>query len=256
MLNMNTQPNRMRREGTVSASPSPTPEDSSLALSVADSQRTGRKTTSTQASGSMRTGRWTFEEKLLFLYGLRKYGKGRWKKISVYLPNRWVLKNEKHANGGIRKTSITHQPNFLDLASHFGDFRSLVQIKSHAQKVIKRYDNGEDVFLRLDENIVRTEAVVEQIHDQMKNEGIPIPPAQGGITRERKVKMVDVREQIVAASALCQLSQPTPSPLPTTQHSFQTTSTAAANTVTTSLPTNPAQIRNIVLGSSAHVVKL
>lgn len=140
---------------------------------------------------------------------------------------------------------------------HFALFstnRSLVQIKSHAQKVIKRYDNGEDVFLRLDENIVRTEAVVAQIHDQMKNEGIPIPPAPGlGIARERKVKMVDVREQIVAASALCQLSQPTPSPLPplttTTGHSSSFKTHAVVSS-------KPVQIRNIVLGSSSNVVKL
>lgn len=125
-------------------------------------------------------------------------------------------------------------------------FRSLVQIKSHAQKVIKRYDNGEDVFLRLDENMVRTEAVVAQIHDQMKHEGIPIPPAQGGTIVSRKPKMVDVREQIVAASALCQLSQPTPSPLEA-GHSFVPTS---------ALPSNSSSIRNIVLGSSSNVVKL
>ena len=84
---MNTEPDRSRREVTVSASPSPTPEASS-ALPFTDMQRAGRKTTSTQSSGNMRTGRWTLDEKLLFLYGLRKYGKGRWKKISVYLPNR------------------------------------------------------------------------------------------------------------------------------------------------------------------------
>lgn len=35
-----------------------------------------------------RTGRWTPDEKILFLYGLKSFGKGRWKKISVYLPNR------------------------------------------------------------------------------------------------------------------------------------------------------------------------
>ena len=136
--------------------------------------------------------------------------------------------------------------------------RSLVQIKSHAQKVIKRYDNGEDVFLRLDENIVRTEAVVAQIHDQMKNEGIPIPPALGGtIPRERKVKMVDVREQIVAASALCQLSQPTPSPLPpVVVAAAAPTATTTVTTTTSSLPTSAAQIRSIVLGSSSNVVKL
>jgi hypothetical protein len=37
---------------------------------------------------SHRSGRWTLDEKVLFLYGLKKFGKGRWKKMSVYLPNR------------------------------------------------------------------------------------------------------------------------------------------------------------------------
>ena len=35
-----------------------------------------------------RTGRWTPDEKILFLYGLKRFGKGRWKKMSVYLPHR------------------------------------------------------------------------------------------------------------------------------------------------------------------------
>jgi hypothetical protein len=38
--------------------------------------------------GGNRTGRWTLDEKLLFLYGLRQFGKGRWKKMKVYLPDR------------------------------------------------------------------------------------------------------------------------------------------------------------------------
>jgi hypothetical protein len=40
---------------------------------------------------SHRSGRWTLDEKILFLYGLQKFGKGRWKKMSVYLPNRYVI---------------------------------------------------------------------------------------------------------------------------------------------------------------------
>jgi hypothetical protein len=43
------------------------------------------------ASGSApRAGRWTPDEKILFLYGLKRFGKGRWKKMSVYLPHRYV----------------------------------------------------------------------------------------------------------------------------------------------------------------------
>ncbi|KAG7346469.1 Myb-like DNA-binding protein [Nitzschia inconspicua] len=69
-----------------------------------------------QSAAALRTGRWTQDEKLLFLLGLKRFGKGRWKKMSVYLPH-----------------------------------RSLVQIKSHAQKVIKRQEAGEDIFQKLDD---------------------------------------------------------------------------------------------------------
>ena len=34
------------------------------------------------------TGRWSLDEKILFLFGLQKFGKGHWKKISMYVPNR------------------------------------------------------------------------------------------------------------------------------------------------------------------------
>ena len=39
-------------------------------------------------SADKRVGRWSLDEKILFLYGLRKFGKGRWKKMSMYLPDR------------------------------------------------------------------------------------------------------------------------------------------------------------------------
>jgi hypothetical protein len=42
------------------------------------------------ASG-FRVGRWTLDEKILFLFGLQKFGKGRWKKISTYVPQRYVI---------------------------------------------------------------------------------------------------------------------------------------------------------------------
>ena len=53
-------------------------------------QQLPKKSASRGKSGSSqwRTGRWTLDEKLLFLYGLRKFGKGKWKKISVYVPQR------------------------------------------------------------------------------------------------------------------------------------------------------------------------
>lgn len=134
-----------------------------------------------------RSGRWTMDEKILFLYGLRRFGKGRWKKISIYLPG-----------------------------------RSLVQIKSHAQKVLKRMDAGENVFRRLHESSSRTDALVQSIHLKY---GLDSPEwwrlcANGGSNNnnnnsvnKRKVQDAsapsDVAEQFDAASALCQLSSST-----------------------------------------------
>jgi hypothetical protein len=51
----------------------------------------GNGSASGSTSGSVpRAGRWTPDEKILFLYGLKRFGKGRWKKMSVYLPHRYV----------------------------------------------------------------------------------------------------------------------------------------------------------------------
>ena len=37
---------------------------------------------------TLKHGRWSPEEKLLFLHGLQLFGKGRWKKIRTFLPLR------------------------------------------------------------------------------------------------------------------------------------------------------------------------
>ena len=60
-----------------------------------ESRRDPMATTSNPPSHGpvQRTGRWTPDEKILFLYGLKRFGKGRWKKMSVYLPHRYVSVN-------------------------------------------------------------------------------------------------------------------------------------------------------------------
>lgn len=40
------------------------------------------------AAQASRLGRWSLDEKIMFLYGLSLYGKGRWKKIHAYVPDR------------------------------------------------------------------------------------------------------------------------------------------------------------------------
>jgi hypothetical protein len=116
---------------------------------------------------------------------------------------------------------------------------SLVQIKSHAQKVLKRLDVGENVFRRLEDNSQRLESLVVNIHEQLGLESLPLTISasssssslkehqlQNLQTRRRPKKEQDQedggvdrirpkeREQedgigdIDAASALCQLAAP------------------------------------------------
>jgi len=79
----------------------------------------------------------------------------------------------------------------LPLKIHFFDFffffllsflRSLVQIKSHAQKVLKRLELGENVFRRLEENYNIIDTLISQAahqHDALarfsENGGMSIP---------------------------------------------------------------------------------
>lgn len=100
--------------------------------------------------------------------------------------------------------------------------RSLVQIKSHAQKVLKRLESGEDVFGRLEENVSRLHTLVGQIH-QANGLAPPIvilqPPSQP------------------------QVPQPPPrqsqQPLPKTE--TDAVAPTAASTTTVAQPASPAQ---------------
>eukprot|EP00978_Attheya_sp_CCMP212_P005732 scaffold12837_cov51-Attheya_sp.AAC.2 len=65
---------------------------------------------------SYNTGRWSEEERYLFLRGLTRFGNGRWKQV-----------------GSILRT------------------RSLIQIKSHGQKMKIKLDNGENIFAEMNE---------------------------------------------------------------------------------------------------------
>jgi len=148
-----------------------------------------------------RTGRWTPDEKILFLYGLKMFGKGRWKKMSIYLPH-----------------------------------RSLVQIKSHAQKVLKRQQAGENIFRRLEENRCEIDNLVMQAasqrealrmtnrnvntacmkqRQQQKRLDVPltktITPISSSSSLSQTSDSSDIAGQtsdssVLAAAALCQLS--------------------------------------------------
>lgn len=54
------------------------------------------------------------------------------------------------------------------LCNDFLLLRSLVQIKSHAQKVLKRLDAGENVFRRLEDNQERLKVLVAEANQRIK----------------------------------------------------------------------------------------
>lgn len=66
----------------------------------------------------VKRGRWQREESITFLKGLRLHGKGKWKEIAKSIPT-----------------------------------RTTVQVKTHAQMILKKMDAGEDVFRILEDQI-------------------------------------------------------------------------------------------------------
>ena len=154
-----------------------------------------------------RTGRWTLDEKILFLYGLRKFGKGRWKKISIYLPKRYArttmlgvvsvvsfvalhcffpppsrtlrpCSNTRSSSASL-SLSLSLSLSCVRANHHHHHHHhhplqhnsSLVQIKSHAQKVLKRQEEGgENIFRRLDDNRERMDQLVSEVHERLGGE--------------------------------------------------------------------------------------
>jgi SHAQKYF class myb-like DNA-binding protein len=73
-------------------------------------------------NGSHNVGKWEEWERIRFLQGLRRYGRGKWSKIGEGIPT-----------------------------------RTTIQVKTHAQVVLGRMDKGENVFAELD-HLVSLEA--------------------------------------------------------------------------------------------------
>ena len=65
-------------------------------------------------SSSPRQGRWSPEEKLLFLHGLKLYGRGNWKKIRAFLPLRYVRYAEILLK---RRRMRTDDPSYISHSS-------------------------------------------------------------------------------------------------------------------------------------------
>uniref|UniRef100_A0A6V2J0N9 Uncharacterized protein n=1 Tax=Ditylum brightwellii TaxID=49249 RepID=A0A6V2J0N9_9STRA len=87
-----------------------------------------------------KTGRWERSENVAFLRGLKYYGKGKWKQIGALIPT-----------------------------------RTTIQVKTHAQMVMKRQEAGEDIFAELEDGDnwapeVRTETTIfrDSVHTQQR----------------------------------------------------------------------------------------
>ncbi len=110
-------------------------------------------------------GSWSEIEKLLFLEGLHQYGRGKWKQIGTILTTRYV-KRSRAAGGSDRfEASVLpwihrilpsiQQDILTGLYDHVPHpallfcYRSVKQIKSHAQKILARQDSGDDIFAPL-----------------------------------------------------------------------------------------------------------
>lgn len=98
--------------------------------------------------------------------------------------------------------------------------RSLVQIKSHAQKVLKRQEAGEDIFRKLDDANPRLiDSLVAQAareREALRAAGVNvnttkpakslIAAAQKSVNKSAPKKKKSDGESVIAAAALCQLS--------------------------------------------------
>lgn len=107
--------------------------------------------------------------------------------------------------------------------------RSLVQIKSHAQKVLKRLESGENVFRRLEENYGIVDTLIVQAAKQ--RDSMALPADSKSLAAKRKLQAnkterieseypstttqllppnpenpSEGRGAVIAAAALCQLS--------------------------------------------------
>lgn len=172
-------------------------------------ESTSESKTESNGGPPFRSGRWTPDEKILFLHGLKMFGKGRWKKISIYLPQ-----------------------------------RSLVQIKSHAQKVLKRQEAGESIFRRLEENRNEIDNLVVQAarqRDALRMAGINVntPSAKprkslvkSAAKKKRMTDMTRTTESIVSPEIQENLFHPSSinntATLPTYQSSDSSVLAAAA----------------------------
>lgn len=68
-----------------------------------------KKKASIQTMVAIKTGRWERWERQAFLEGLRKYGQGKWKKISKLIPTRTPIQVKTHAQVILKKIATGAQ---------------------------------------------------------------------------------------------------------------------------------------------------
>ena len=93
-------------------------------------------------------------------------------------------------------------------ASSIHHSRSLVQIKSHAQKVLKRLEAGENVFRRLDENYGVVPSLIVQAAKQRESIVLTPPPPKSSMAKSKRKKSVTNSPKMQADSTITQVYDP------------------------------------------------
>jgi hypothetical protein len=111
-------------------------------------------------------GRWEKFERMAFLKGLRQHGRGHWKLISTGIPTRYESRERKASFHMYLCCCLSH----LRVPCHR---RNTIQVKTHAQVVLKKHDEGFDIFQELDDHLQEQEAAQKveenQNHTQLQN---------------------------------------------------------------------------------------
>jgi hypothetical protein len=106
------------------------------------------KRNTTQETKKKNVGRWFQHERRAFLSGLRIHGRGKWKKISKMIPTRQVVLDHS-TNVFSSKCSKSHILS-IRVVRLFVVNRDTVQVKTHAQVMLKKFDEGQNIFEELD----------------------------------------------------------------------------------------------------------
>ncbi|CAJ1947763.1 unnamed protein product [Cylindrotheca closterium] len=92
-----------------------------------------------------RTGRWEIEERLAFLQAFKIYGKGNWKEIGKFIPNRTTLQVKTHAQHVMRLVDEGQNP-FKELEDFFAADSGLHKIDPvYSKRPQKKRKTSSDV---------------------------------------------------------------------------------------------------------------